>query len=281
MNNVCLESDHFLAGFGIGRETGMDMSFAFPPPFFGVDKEDAASETSSSTLPLTSLESSLLSLDPRNGWEAESSDNLSLSPPRPQRKPSDPFPSPTMPFTGAPDQPLNHFVSIAFSPHQMSHLPHSPTPIEALHLTPSSLYPYTVMPGHQHQPREAPDQSRKYVRKLLVAKPRSLAQSKKIVRTILQQSSKSVPTGRSSESQEDVQDGASGSCVKRRFCHVCRSAKEVSKVVVCSSGKQSHVFCSSCVRRRLGLEFENLLQLNDWICPKCNDQCPCSKCRKK
>jgi len=252
-----------------------------PPPFFGLESEDESSEGSGSTLPLTSLESSLLSYEPKGPWD-ETSD-YGLSPKlRPERtKSSEQFPSPTMPFTGVPDQ-LNHFVSIAFSPHQLSHLPQSPTPIEALHLTPASLYPYPVMPGHagQNTQRE-PDHARKYVRKLLVSKPsRSMSQSKKIVRTLLQQSkSMSASSLRSMGESSDTQD-ASG-LVKRRFCHVCRSAKEVSKVVVCSSGKQSHVFCSSCVRRRLGLEFESLLQLVDWICPKCNDQCPCSKCRKK
>jgi len=281
MNQLCLESDEFHAGFGGTRDLFVFPEFTHaPPPFFGLDNEDMSSDTSSSSLPLTSLESSLLSLGPRVTWE-DSSEN-GLSPKRQERKASsEQFPSPTMPFT--PDQPLNHFVSIAFSPHQLTHLPLSPTPIEALQLTPASLYPYCVMPGHANhgnQQRE-PDHARKYVRKLLVTKPRSMSQSKKIVRTLLQQSSKSSlasPSSMRSE-QQDTHDGPGS--VKRRFCHVCRSAKEVGKVVVCSSGKQSHVFCSSCVRRRLGLEFETLLQLPDWICPKCNDQCPCSKCRKK
>jgi len=277
MNHLCLESDHFLAGFG-GRDIGIP-DFSIPPPFFGLDKEDLSSETSSSTLPLTSLESSLLSLEPRAGWE-DMSDNISLSsPPRHERKSAENFPCAITPYTGVSDQPLNHFVSIAFSPHQLSHLPQSQSPIEALHLTPSSLYPYTVMPGHVNQQQRDADPTRKFVRKLVTAKPRSLTQSKKIVRTILQQTSK--PTILSSARSSDNLDQQDSSSVKRRFCHVCRSAKEVSKVVVCSSGKQSHVFCSSCVRRRLGLEFESLLQLSDWICPKCNDQCPCSKCRKK
>jgi hypothetical protein len=279
MNQFCVESDHFLAGF-MGRDIGIP-DFSIPPPFFGMDKEELSSEASSNNLHMTSLESSLLSMEPRSSWEDLSSDNASLSPPTQERKP-DHFPCAMTPFTGAPEQPLNHFVSIAFSPHQLSHLPQSQTPIEALHLTPSSLYPYTVMAcqGSQHQ-RET-DHSRKFVRKLMFTKPRSMSAastpaSKKAVRTILQQSKPTLTSSRSSESV-DHQDGGS---VKRRFCHVCRSAKEVSKVVVCSSGKQSHVFCSSCVRRRLGLEFETLLQLADWICPKCNDQCPCSKCRKK
>jgi len=276
MNHLCLESDHFLAGFG-GREIGIP-DFSIPPPFFGLDKEDLSSETSSSTLPLTSLESSLLSLEPRSGWE-DLSDNISLASPR---KSTEHYSGATTSFSGVSDQPLNHFVSIAFSPHQMSNMPQSQSAIEALHLTPTSLYPYSVMSGHANQHQRDSDQSRKFVRKLMATKPRTLSQSKKMVRTILQQSSTSKPailsSPRSNENM-DQQDG-SGS-VKRRFCHVCRSAKEVNKVVVCSSGKQSHVFCSSCVRRRLGLEFESLLQLSDWICPKCNDQCPCSKCRKK
>lgn len=67
----------------------------------------------------------------------------------------------------------------------------------------------------------------------------------------------------------------------RRFCHICRSAKELSKIVACCSGKQSHVFCSSCVVRRLDLSFEELVQRDDWLCPKCLDECPCSKCRPR
>jgi len=281
MNQLCLDSEHVHVGFGGGGSMLMFPDFSSaPPPFFGLDAEDGSSEGSGSTLPLTSLESSLLAYDPRGPWD-ESSDSANSPKLRPERaKSSEQFPSPTMPFTGVTDQPLNHFVSIAFSPHQLSHLPQSPTPIEALHLTPASLYPYSVMPGHagQHAQRE-PDHARKYVRKLLVTKPRTLSQSKKIVRTLLQQSKTLSPASLRLGEGSDPQD--SSGLVKRRFCHVCRSAKEVSKVVVCSSGKQSHVFCSSCVRRRLGLEFDALLQLPDWICPKCNDQCPCSKCRKK
>lgn len=272
MNHLCLENDHFLAGFG-GREMGIP-DFSIPPPFFGLDKEDLSSETSSSTLPLTSLESSLLSLEPRSAWE-DLSDNVSLSSPRHDRKSSDHFPGPSTPFAGVADQPLNHFVSIAFSPHQMSSHPQSQSAIDSLHLTPS-LYPYLA--SHSQTQRDS-DQSRKLVRKLMATKPRALSQPKKMVRTILQQSAKPSVLS-SARANENMDQDGSGS-LKRRFCHVCRSAKEVSKVVVCSSGKQSHVFCSSCVRRRLGLEFESLLQLSDWICPKCNDQCPCSKCRKK
>lgn len=279
MNHLCLESDYFFAGLG-GRDMGIP-DFAIPPPFFGLDKEEISSETSSSTLPLTSLESSLLSLDPRGGWE-DLSDNVSLSPTDQGRKSAEHFPCASTPYPGLSGQPLNHFVSIAFSPHQLSHLPQSQSPIEALHLTPSSLYPYPVMPGHVNQNQRDTDHSRKLVRKLIASsKPRTLSQSKKIVRTILQQSSKPAMLSTSRSSTDSIDQVDEPNSVKRRFCHVCRSAKEVNKVVVCSSGKQSHVFCSSCVRRRLGLEFESLLQLSDWICPKCNDQCPCSKCRKK
>eukprot|EP00299_Pterocystis_sp_00344_P009188 c3774_g1_i1.p1 GENE.c3774_g1_i1~~c3774_g1_i1.p1 ORF type:complete len:245 (-),score=15.80 c3774_g1_i1:119-853(-) len=67
----------------------------------------------------------------------------------------------------------------------------------------------------------------------------------------------------------------------RRHCHVCRSPKDVSKIVTCSSGKRSHIFCSSCVERRLQASFQDLLNDPTWICPKCHDCCPCSKCRKK
>jgi len=258
-----------------------------PPPFFGIDHtRDDSSDDSSNNFPLTSLESSLLLMEQSAAtWEDEV-DTPPTPPPTQHsssRTTTEQFPSPTQPFTGTQNQPLNHFVSIAFSPHQLTHLPQSPTPVEALQLTPSSLYPYTVLPGHTGgQDGRVPDQTRKYVRRLLsTSKPKPMQQNKKIVRTIMQSSNKSS-VGSSPGGAVDIQSqDQDPPPVKRRFCHVCRSAKEVSKVVVCSSGKQSHVFCSSCVRRRLGLDFEQLLQQTDWICPKCNDQCPCSKCRKK
>eukprot|EP00301_Raphidiophrys_heterophryoidea_P010261 c15339_g1_i1.p1 GENE.c15339_g1_i1~~c15339_g1_i1.p1 ORF type:complete len:351 (-),score=60.08 c15339_g1_i1:175-1227(-) len=67
----------------------------------------------------------------------------------------------------------------------------------------------------------------------------------------------------------------------RRHCHVCRSPKDVTKIVACASGKRSHIFCSSCIERRLMTTFAAVLSNPNWICPKCKDCCPCSKCRKR
>jgi len=163
-------------------------------------------------------------------------------------------------------------VSIAFSPPQGPVMGDQAALVDQLSLPPSSLLSSQLDLHHELGSVSATPGGRSR------AKP-----SKRVYSTHSTAAAKpptvlgkrhSISKGRSRQSPKADKSS-------RRFCHICRSAKELSKIVACCSGKQSHVFCSSCVARRLDLSFDELVQRDDWLCPKCLDECPCSKCRPR
>jgi hypothetical protein len=166
-------------------------------------------------------------------------------------------------------------VSIAFSPPQGPVLGDHTSLVDQLSLPPtltSGLLSYTQF-DHHHDLTSVPPSN---------ARGRG-KNSKKVYSTSQGAPSKppTVLSKRHSISKARSRQSPKPDKSSRRFCHICRSAKELSKIVACCSGKQSHVFCSSCVARRLDLNFDELVQRDDWLCPKCLDECPCSKCRPR
>eukprot|EP00298_Acanthocystis_sp_HF-20_P007892 c17345_g1_i1.p1 GENE.c17345_g1_i1~~c17345_g1_i1.p1 ORF type:complete len:219 (-),score=75.08 c17345_g1_i1:144-800(-) len=64
-------------------------------------------------------------------------------------------------------------------------------------------------------------------------------------------------------------------------CHICRSSKDGLKTVSCTSGKKNHIFCRTCVEKKLQISFVQVKNDTNWICPKCQNCCPCSRCTKQ
>jgi len=176
-------------------------------------------------------------------------------------------------------------VSIAFSPHQLCRLNSPPSPIELLALPPAMNDPLNLSPSACGKYLSASPHQRRLYKQANPQRSESFSGVMKMPTgrgakaqspTLASSESSGSPTSTGRKPGKKPQSGN----VVRRFCHICRSAKELNKIVNCCSGKQSHVFCSSCVGRRLGLVFEDLVVSDNWLCPKCELRCPCSKCRK-
>jgi len=64
-------------------------------------------------------------------------------------------------------------------------------------------------------------------------------------------------------------------------CHQCRQKTIDVKTTctICQSIRGQ--FCGTCLQNRYGENLDEVLQLNEWICPPCRDICNCSICRCK
>ncbi|KAL1208703.1 E3 ubiquitin-protein ligase JMJ24 [Cardamine amara subsp. amara] len=69
-----------------------------------------------------------------------------------------------------------------------------------------------------------------------------------------------------------------------KTCHQCRQ-KTMDFVASCKSINKSKTcpinYCHKCLINRYGENAEEVAKLDNWICPKCRDNCNCSFCMKK
>eukprot|EP00300_Choanocystis_sp_HF-7_P017422 c19727_g1_i3.p1 GENE.c19727_g1_i3~~c19727_g1_i3.p1 ORF type:complete len:570 (-),score=100.92 c19727_g1_i3:182-1891(-) len=189
-------------------------------------------------------------------------------------------------------------ISIAFSPHQLARLSSSPALIDQLELPPpSSVVPRISLAAstrsHSNSLNNNNNNTRhhnannshhsSHLAEFDLGSPESGEEEEALspVPRKKQAARRSAASNSSAKANTGANNNKSNAKLTRRFCHICRSPKDLSRIVTCGSGKQSHVFCSSCVQRRLDLNFEELLRRRDWLCPKCHNRCPCSKCRPK
>lgn len=253
----------------------VDMPVMLPPPATMVDQ-----------LPVSSAFATAISLASVNGEHSMDTTPQPVDSSTGHSTPGAPSPGPqSMVFDGVPvDQQQQHLhhhgaavqspaqspspntVSIAFSPTQLTRLSDQnvePLQLPNPHMFPG-VYPYATF-----------DMSSQ--RRFITPSMHALKQPK----LCKPAAPRNKPAKANARAQGRKGANANGEKPTRRFCHICRSPKEVAKIVSCCSGKQSHVFCAGCVHRRLKLSFEELVQRNDWLCPKCENRCPCSKCRKR
>ncbi|XP_044411787.1 uncharacterized protein [Triticum aestivum] len=68
------------------------------------------------------------------------------------------------------------------------------------------------------------------------------------------------------------------------ICHQCRQRK-IGPTAACrgskKNGKCALRYCKNCIRNRYPLIADEVLKEEAWECPKCRNDCNCSKCKKR